>query len=141
MLGVQRAVTAGIILAEVLRGIASGMSFARAPDLISSLDVIEIVGREVAVQVARGSRTFRARGVTIRITIDTLIANRGIQNGLPLLYSDRDIDSSVAHLGLISAMRDRLSDSVGDRHTGAQGQRSGAGAIPASCESASCARP
>ena len=43
--------------------------------------------------------------MTIRKTIDTLIATRCIREGLPLLYGDRDFDPFVAHLGLVSALR------------------------------------
>lgn len=46
----------------------------------------------------------RARDVTVRKTIDTLIATRCIAERIPLLYGDRDFDPFVAHLGLISAM-------------------------------------
>ena len=66
--------------------------------------MIDIGGRVVAVQAARNFRTLRARGVTVRKTIDTLIATRCIQGGYALLYSDRDFDPFVEHLGLRSAM-------------------------------------
>jgi predicted nucleic acid-binding protein len=41
--------------------------------------------------------------VTVRKTIDTLIATRCIVDGHALLYSDRDFDPFVEHLGLVSA--------------------------------------
>ena len=40
----------------------------------------------------------------MRNTIDTLIATRCIADNLTLLYSDRDFDPFVPHLGLKSAM-------------------------------------
>jgi len=46
----------------------------------------------------------RAQGVTVRKTIDTLIATRCIESGYSLLYSDRDFDPFVEHLGLTSAL-------------------------------------
>jgi hypothetical protein len=42
--------------------------------------------------------------VTVRKAIDTLIATRGIEDGLPFLYSDRDFDPFVEHLGLAAAL-------------------------------------
>ena len=57
-----------------------------------------------AIEAARNFRRLRARGITIRKTIDTLIATRCIMDGRPLLYSDRDFDPFVTHLGLMSAM-------------------------------------
>jgi predicted nucleic acid-binding protein len=48
----------------------------------------------------------RTKGITIRKTIDTLIATRCIEDGLALLFSDRDFAPFVEHLGLISALQD-----------------------------------
>ena len=53
---------------------------------------------------ARHDRALRERGVTIRKTIDMLIATRCIESDYALLYSDRDFDPFVEHLGLSSAM-------------------------------------
>ena len=39
-------------------------------------------------------------GITVRKTIDTLIATRCIMDGHELLHSDRDFDPFVEHLGL-----------------------------------------
>jgi predicted nucleic acid-binding protein len=91
-----------LIFAEVLQGFNSDIEFHQARRLLDSLDLIEIGGREIALQAARNFRTLRARGIAIRKTIDTLIATRCIEDGLPLLYSDRDFDPFVEHLGLIS---------------------------------------
>jgi len=46
----------------------------------------------------------RTLGITIRKTIDTLIATSCIQNQLTLLYSDGDFDPFVHHLGLRTAL-------------------------------------
>jgi len=93
-----------LILAEVLQGCSSERAFEAALDHLSALEFVEIGGREVAIEAARNFRRLRAKGITIRKTVDTLIATRCILDGLPLLYSDRDFDPFVAHLGLRSAM-------------------------------------
>lgn len=103
-LGHEPLVIGDIVLAEVLQGFASDRDFNQAHRLMTSLDVIVIGGRDLAIQAARNFRSLRARGVTIRKTIDTLIATRCIEDGLALLYSDRDFDPFVEHLGLASAM-------------------------------------
>jgi predicted nucleic acid-binding protein len=46
----------------------------------------------------------RLLGITVRKTIDILIATSCIEKGLALLYSDKDFDPLVEHLGLQSAM-------------------------------------
>lgn len=56
------------------------------------------------MQAAKNFRALRARGVTVRKTIDAIIATRCIESRLPLLYSERDFDPFVEHLGLVSAL-------------------------------------
>ena len=61
----------------------------------------------LAIAAAANYRALRARGITLRKTIDTLIATRCILDGHSLLYADRDFDPFVAHLGLRSVMHER----------------------------------
>jgi len=57
-------------------------------------------GPHMAVQSAENYRALRKRGVTVRRTIYMMIATWCIEHALPLLYSDRDFDHAVQHLGL-----------------------------------------
>jgi predicted nucleic acid-binding protein len=91
-------------IAEVLQGFDADRDLERALQLLRTLAVIDIGGEDVAIQAARNFRALRALGVTVRKTIDTLIATRCIIDGHALLYSDRDFDPFVRHLGLVSAM-------------------------------------
>ena len=93
-----------LILTEVLQGFGSERDFNEARRLLTSLLVVELGGREIAIQAARNFRILRAQGVTIRKTIDTVIATRCIESGFTLLHSDRDFDPFVQHLGLRSAL-------------------------------------
>jgi predicted nucleic acid-binding protein len=95
-----------IVLTEVLQGFLGERDFNQALRLMSSLILVDIAGHQVAVQAARNFRQLRVRGITVRKTIDTLIATRCIEDGLSLLYSDRDFEPFVEHLGLISAMHE-----------------------------------
>jgi predicted nucleic acid-binding protein len=104
LLGAEPLVVGDLILAEVLQGFSSERDFNRAKQLLTALDVVELGGQEIAIQAARNFRTLRARGVTIRKTIDTLIATRCIESDYSLLFSDRDFDPFVEYLGLRSAM-------------------------------------
>lgn len=100
----RRIAIGDLILTEVLQGFASDTAFERARQILALAAPLTIVDDVVALQAARYYRTLRARGITIRKTIDTLIATRCIIDGIPLLYSDRDFDPFVAHLGLRAAM-------------------------------------
>lgn len=104
LLGSEPLAIGDLMLAEVLQGFERDRDFERARELLESLTIIDIGGREVAVQAARHFRTLRGKGVTVRKTIDTLIATRCILDGHALLHSDRDFWPFVEHLGLASAM-------------------------------------
>ena len=89
-----------LMLAEVLQGFNSERDFNQAKNVLLSLHQIDIGGTEIAVQAARNFRTLRLHGVTVRKTIDVLIATRCIESDLLLLHSDRDFDAFEKHLGL-----------------------------------------
>jgi hypothetical protein len=93
-----------LVLAEILQGCDTDREFNLVRQVIGVLPVISISDEAIAVQAARNYRTLRAKGITVRKTIDSLIAARCIENGLTLLYSDRDFDPFVQWLGLGSAM-------------------------------------
>ena len=103
LLGVQPLAIGDLILAEVLQGFDSDRDFDRGLELLRTFAVVDIAGEDVAVHAARNFRALRALGITVRKTIDTLIATRCIMGGYELLYSDRDFDPFVQHLGLIAA--------------------------------------
>jgi predicted nucleic acid-binding protein len=89
-----------LILTEVLQGFGSERDFKRAMRMLGSLEVVELDGREIAIQAAKNFRVLRRAGVTVRKTIDTVIATRCIEDGYELLHSDRDFDAFEKYLGL-----------------------------------------
>ena len=89
-----------LILAEVLQGFTNNSDFNKAKGLLTSLDVVDIGGIDIAIQAARNFRTLRGLGITVRKTIDTLIATRCIESGYVLLHNDRDFEPFVKHLKL-----------------------------------------
>jgi predicted nucleic acid-binding protein len=99
-LGDEGLVVGDLILAEVLRGFRDDRGFNEARRMLSRLEQVVLCGEELAVEAARNFRRLRARGVTVRGTIDVVIATRCIADGLRLLHSDRDFDPFVEHLGL-----------------------------------------
>ena len=104
LLGTEPLATGDLILAEVLQGFVRDRDFNQARKLLTSLVVMDLAGQDIAIQAARNFRALRERGITVRKTIDTVIATRCIASGLTLLYSDKDFDPFVEHLGLRSAM-------------------------------------
>lgn len=64
------------------------------------LHIVNLGGVDIAIVAATNFRRLRALGVTVRKTIDTVIATRCIMDGHELLHSDRDFDAFQQHLGL-----------------------------------------
>lgn len=95
---------ADLVLMEVLQGTRSDRQFASTRAFLARFISFSVVDDRVPVAAARHYRALRARGITIRKAIDTLVATRCILDNLPLLYSDRDYEPFVTHLGLTSAL-------------------------------------
>lgn len=100
LLGNEELAIGDLILAEVLQGFDGEREFREAERVLGSLTVVELCGREIAVQAARNFRQLRKVGVTVRKTIDCVIATRCIEDGISLLHCDRDFDAFEEHLGL-----------------------------------------
>jgi len=97
----QRIGITSLALTEVLQGIRETTRFAPTLSALSHFRVFEIGSRELAIQSAMNYRTLRARGITIRSTIDCLIATFCIEERHELLHCDSDFDSFEEHLGLV----------------------------------------
>jgi predicted nucleic acid-binding protein len=100
LLGRELLAVGDLILTEVLQGFAAERDFKAARKVMSALTVVELGGEAVAIQAARNFRALRALGMTVRKTIDTVIATWCIENEYELLHSDRDFDAFAKHLGL-----------------------------------------
>ena len=107
LLGNEPLAIGDLILTEVLQGFAGEKEFNQAKKLLTSLTVVALGGREIAIQAAKNYRVLRALGVTVRKTIDTVIATRCIESGYTLLHKDRDFEPFVTHLGLRSVLQGR----------------------------------
>jgi len=89
-----------LILMEVLQGFRRESEFQAALRKMSALTVVNLGGADVALLAAQNFRKLRSLGITVRRSIDTLIATACIVGDYSLLHSDRDFDSFAKHLGL-----------------------------------------
>ena len=99
-LGEQEIIVGDLILAEVLQGFRQQHEFEQAQTALLSFTIVPIVGQKVAIQSAKNYRFLRQNGVTIRKTIDCLIATFCIENRIQLLQADRDFNAFVQHFDL-----------------------------------------
>jgi predicted nucleic acid-binding protein len=109
MMGSAKIAVGDLVLTEVLQGFTQDRDFRKALELLERFPIVELGGRASALKAAQNYRALRRLGVTVRRTIDTLIASYCISNGHQLLYSDRDFQPFVEHLGLKPALALRLS--------------------------------
>jgi predicted nucleic acid-binding protein len=88
-----------VILTEVLQGFRADRDFERARVLLVRLPmlVLDVAGHAAA---ARLSRQLRRKGVTVRGTIDCLIAQTCIVAGVELLSTDHDFTAIARHTPL-----------------------------------------
>jgi predicted nucleic acid-binding protein len=93
-------VVGDLILTEVLQGFRTDRGFNEAKRLLGNLVQVNVGGVDLAIEAARNYRKLRRHGVTVRGTVDVLIATRCIADGLRLLHSDRDFDAFAKLLGL-----------------------------------------
>jgi predicted nucleic acid-binding protein len=100
LLGSTRLAVGDLIMAEVLQGVRDEREFNLVRKTLEDFILVELVGTEIAIQAARNFRTLGGLGVTVRKTIDTIIATYCIERGMELLHSDRDFDAFAMHLGL-----------------------------------------
>jgi predicted nucleic acid-binding protein len=108
LLGTRLLSVGDLILAEVLQGFSSDKDYNHAKKILLATRVVELGGAEIAIQAAINFRALRRTGVTVRKTIDTIIATYCIENDCELLHRDRDFEPFVEHLGLqsVCAMQD-----------------------------------
>jgi predicted nucleic acid-binding protein len=100
LLGVTRLAVGDIILTEVLQGFRDDAQYKLAKQTMISLPVFEMLGQAMAIRSAENYRSLRARGVTIRKTLDVVIATYCIENDHSLLFDDEDFLPFVHYLGL-----------------------------------------
>lgn len=93
-----------LVLIEVLQGFRREKDYTTARELLTSLTVFTLGGQDIALKSADNFRFLRKQGVTVRKTIDVLIATFCIEKNLPLLHSDKDFQPFHQHLNLINAV-------------------------------------
>ena len=95
------------IIQEILQGIRDEASYRVARDALLSMPVLESpMGEDVFTEAAQLFRSARRAGLTIRSSVDCLIAACAIRHDIAVLHSDRDFTA----LTKISALKTRQID-------------------------------
>lgn len=96
----NRIITGDLIITEFLQGFRSEKDYQAAKEIMDSLEYHDLVGKEIALQSAQNFKILQRSGITVRKTIDVIIATFCIENGFDLLHNDRDFDPMEELLGL-----------------------------------------
>ncbi len=96
----QRLGLIDLILCEVLQGVRDDRQWQQLRRDLLKFEVFETGGINLVVAAAQNYRTLRHRGLTVRATLDSLIATFCLLNGHELLHNDRDYDVFESALGL-----------------------------------------
>jgi predicted nucleic acid-binding protein len=91
---------ADLVLLELLQGARDDRHAARLASQLDVFETVSVAGPDLAVIAARNFRHLRAKGITIRRTVDLLLATYCIVHGHELLQQDRDFLPFSTHLGL-----------------------------------------
>ena len=89
-----------LIFLEILQGFRNDKEFKKAKSTLLTLDQYEMFNSNMALKCAANYWSLRKSGITIRSTIDVIIATFCIENQLPLLFSDQDFIPFVKKLGM-----------------------------------------
>jgi hypothetical protein len=89
-----------LILYELLQGIRGDAQFEQLRERLADFELLPTMSAGLEVKAAQNYRSLRKRGITIRKTVDCLVATFCIEGGHELLHNDRDFDPFEEHLGL-----------------------------------------
>ncbi|MGH6855417.1 MAG: type II toxin-antitoxin system VapC family toxin [Aestuariivirga sp.] len=99
-LGTDALVIGDLILVELLQGYRKGRALDELKGDLRPFPVVTLCGPALALQAADNYRLLRSKGVTVRGTIDVIIATWCIAHKVPLIHADRDFVGMEKWLGL-----------------------------------------
>jgi predicted nucleic acid-binding protein len=89
-----------LIVYEVLQGVRGDAKFHGFRKDLLQFPIFDTGSTELALASVQNYRLLRAKGITVRKTIDCFIATFCIESGYSLLHRDRDFDAFEIHLSL-----------------------------------------
>lgn len=99
----DRLLIGDLILLELLQGARDDRHATQLAAGLRKFRTVSMSNPDLAIAAARNFRQLRAKGITVRRTIDLVIATFCLERGHSLLHSDRDFLPFVRHFGLTLA--------------------------------------
>jgi predicted nucleic acid-binding protein len=89
-----------LVLLEVLQGVVDERQARKVQVALCRFETAAMLNAELAIAAAGHYRHLRARGITVRKTIDLVIGTFCMAHDHMLLHCDRDFEPLCQHLGL-----------------------------------------
>lgn len=89
----------GVILTEILQGLKNEKEYLKIQESFESFVFLNM-SKSTFILAANIFRDLRKRGITIRKTIDCVIAATSIEHNIVLLHNDRDFEPIEKYCGL-----------------------------------------
>lgn len=96
----RKVIIGDLVMMEVLQGAGSEKIARELQEEFEQFEFRAMGGHSTAILAAQNYRYLRGRGVTVRSTVDVLIASYCIEADHVLLHQDRDFDHFERHLNL-----------------------------------------
>lgn len=97
----ERVINADLVVTEVLQGFRKDSDFLTAVEIFKTIPCHSVAGKEIALKSAKNFRFLRKKGITIRKTVDMILATYCIENNISLIQNDRDFELIASELDLI----------------------------------------
>ena len=108
MAGDDELCTCGVVVAEVFQGLHRAKGQSELRRRFRDLLFLEPLGIDTYLRAADVYRMLRRKGITVRSTIDCLIAVLAEENGCHVLARDRDLEA-ILRSGILKAGLLRLA--------------------------------
>jgi predicted nucleic acid-binding protein len=96
----RKMLVADLVYVEVVRGAATNAEARLIAAKMNDFESVSVCSVELSRTAVDHHRFLKTKGLTIRGTVDLLIATWCIENNVPLLHADRDFAGFEEHLGL-----------------------------------------
>lgn len=97
-----RIVIGDLVLVEVLQGVRNDRRLHSIRKSLARFPIVSLCGPFHAEQAAANYRLLRRKGITVRGTIDVIIATWCIANDAEIIHNDRDLAVMERELGLVA---------------------------------------
>jgi predicted nucleic acid-binding protein len=96
----ENVIVADLVYVEVVRGANSALEFQALSSKLEEFEQVSVLTTVLAQKAVGHFQLLRSKGITVRGTIDLILATWCIENDIPLMHADRDFFGFEEHLGL-----------------------------------------